>query len=316
MPIKIPDGLPASRILNRENVFIMNESRARTQDIRPLTIAILNLMPNKIETETMLLRLLGNTPLQVDVELLQTATYTSKNTAQDHLLTFYKTFQDVKDRKFDGLIITGAPVEKLAFEEVEYWEELCEIMEWSKTHVFSTLHICWGAQAALYYHYGIQKQETAEKIFGVFAHTLADHKHYLFQGYDDIFCAPHSRHAEIPAAEIQKNPRLSILSTSEKAGIYIVGSRNQRQFFITGHPEYDTDTLKKEYERDLSLPVPAPLPQNYFPENDPEKEPICRWKAHAALLFSNWLNYFVYQETPYDYIQTRMPEENEKSGKK
>lgn len=303
MPIKIQDGLPAHQILTRENVFIMNESRAASQDIRPLKIAILNLMPNKIETETQLLRLLGNTPLQTEVELLQTATYKSKNTSQEHLLKFYKTFEDVKHQKFDGLIITGAPVEKLPFEEVEYWEELCRIMEWSKTNVFSTLHICWGAQAALYYHYGIPKQETKEKVFGIFPHGLAVQNHYLFHGFDDVFYAPHSRHSDISISDIRKVPELSILSLSEDAGAYIIGTQNERQFFITGHPEYDTDTLKKEYERDLEAGLPISVPLNYFPGDDPKKIPLCRWKAHSSLLFSNWLNYFVYQETPYDYIQ-------------
>lgn len=302
MPIKIQDGLPARQILSRENVFIMNESRASSQDIRPLRIAVLNLMPNKIETETQLLRLLGNTPLQTEVELLQTATYKSKNTSQEHLLKFYKTFEEVKHQKFDGLIITGAPVEKLPYEEVEYWDELCRIMEWSKTNVFSTLHLCWGAQAALYYHYGIPKQETNGKIFGIFPHVLTDKNHYLFHGFDDVFYVPHSRNAAVSQADIRKTPELSVLSVSEEAGVYIVGSKNERQFFITGHPEYDTDTLKKEYERDLNAGLPMSMPVNYFPNDDPEETPLCRWKAHSSLLFSNWLNYFVYQETPYDYI--------------
>lgn len=311
MPIKIQDGLPAYQILSRENVFIMNESRASSQDIRPLKIAILNLMPNKIETETQLLRLLGNTPLQTEIELLQTASYKSKNTSQEHLLKFYKTFEDVKHLKFDGLIITGAPVEKLPYEDVEYWDELCRIMEWSKTNVFSTIHLCWGAQAALYYHYGVPKQETKEKVFGIFPHVLTDKNHYLFHGYDDIFYAPHSRHSEVSVADIQKIPELSVLSISEEAGAYIIGSKNGRQFFITGHPEYDTHTLKKEYERDSAAGLPVSMPVNYFPKGDPKETPLCRWKAHSSLLFSNWLNYFVYQETPYDYIQNLKNDEYE-----
>ena len=302
MPIKVPDELPARQILNQENVFIMNESRASSQDIRPLRIAVFNLMPNKIETETQLLRFLGNTPLQVELELLQPATYKSKNTSKGHLLKFYKTFEDVKEEKFDGLIITGAPVEKMPFEEVDYWKELCTILEWSKTNVFSTLHICWAAQAALYYHYGVSKYEEKEKIFGVFEHTAIDKNHYLLYGFDDVFNAPHSRYTGISEEEILKIPELSILSTSEKAGIYIVGSRDERQFFITGHPEYDRNTLKNEYERDKKAGLATAIPKNYFPNDDPLQEPICRWRSNSDLLFSNWLNYFVYQETPYDYV--------------
>jgi homoserine O-succinyltransferase len=302
MPIKVPDELPARRILNQENVFIMNESRASSQDIRPLRIAVLNLMPNKIETETQLLRFLGNTPLQVELELLQPATYKSKNTSEEHLLKFYKTFEDVKDEKFDGLIITGAPVEKMFFEDVDYWEELCAVMEWSKTNVFSTLHICWAAQAALYYHYKVPKYEENEKIFGVFEHTATENNHYLLYGFDDIFHVPHSRYTGISKEEIQKIPEISVLSTSNDAGIYIVGSRDERQFFITGHPEYDKNTLKNEYERDLKTGLNTAIPRNYFPNDDASKEPICCWRSNSGLLFSNWLNYFVYQETPFDYV--------------
>ena len=294
--------MPARRILNQENVFIMNESRASSQDIRPLRIAVFNLMPNKIETETQLLRFLGNTPLQVELELLQPATYKSKNTSAEHLLKFYKTFEDVKCEKFDGLIITGAPVEKMVFEDVDYWEELCAVMEWSKTNVFSTIHICWAAQAALYYHYGVSKHEFKEKIFGIFEHMAADKDHYLLYGADDVFYAPHSRYTGISDEEIQKIPELAVLSTSKDAGIYIVGSRDERQFFITGHPEYDKNTLKYEYERDQKAGLDTAVPKNYFPNDDVSKEPICLWRSNSGLLFSNWLNYFVYQETPFDYV--------------
>jgi len=302
MPIKIPNDLPAHQVLGTENIFIMRESRADTQDIRPLKILILNLMPKKIETETQLLRLLGNSPLQVDVELLQTATYTSKNTSQEHLFKFYKTFDDIKDQKFDGMIITGAPVEQMPFEAVDYWKELCAIIEWSKTHVFSTFYICWGAQAGLYYHYGIPKYPLEEKIFGIFPHTLTSSSHYLLFGFDDIFYAPHSRHTEIRAEDIAKVSDLVILSTSEEAGVYIVASKDGKQFYITGHSEYDRDTLAQEYFRDVNAKLPIKVPRNYFPGDDPSNPPPMRWRAHSNMLFSNWLNYFVYQRTPYDYI--------------
>ena len=302
MPIKIPNDLPAHQVLGTENIFIMRESRADTQDIRPLKILILNLMPKKIETETQLLRLLGNSPLQVDVELLQTATYTSKNTSQEHLFKFYKTFDDIKEQKFDGMIITGAPVEQMPFEAVDYWKELCAIIEWSKTHVFSTFYICWGAQAGLYYHYGIPKYPLEEKIFGIFPHTLTSSSHYLLFGFDDIFYAPHSRHTEIRAEDIAKVSDLVILSTSEEAGVYIVASKDGKQFYITGHSEYDRDTLAQEYFRDVNANLPIKVPRNYFPGDDPSNPPPMRWRAHSNMLFSNWLNYFVYQRTPYDYI--------------
>lgn len=303
MPIKIPADLPAKQVLNRENVFIMDENRALTQDIRPLRIAILNLMPKKIETETQLLRLLGNTPLQIEMELVQTASYTSRNTSQEHLLKFYKTFDDIRHQKFDGMIITGAPVEHLSFEEVEYWQELCEIMEWTRTNVFSTFHICWGAQAALYYHYGIPKHPLEKKMFGVFPHTLCDPGHTLLYGFDDIFYAPHSRHTEVRREDIDAHPELTVLSASEQAGVYIVASQEHNQFFITGHSEYDADTLAQEYFRDLDRGDPIELPVSYFPEDNPNNRPPMRWKAHSNLLFTNWLNYFVYQQTPYDYIE-------------
>lgn len=302
MPIMVPNELPARRILDAENVFIMQQSRAATQDIRPLRILILNLMPKKIETETQLLRLLGNTPLQVEVELLQTATYTSKNTSKEHLLQFYKTFEEVREQRFDGMIITGAPIEQMAFEEVDYWEELCEIMEWARSNVFSTYFICWGAQAALYYYYGIPKHSLPEKLFGVFKHTLCDPSHYLFYGFDDVFYAPHSRHTEIRAEDIEKHPDLRILSTSKEAGVYIVSSADSRQFFVTGHSEYDRDTLAQEYHRDIKANLPTQTPAHYFPADDDHNRPLFRWKAHANLLYSNWLNYFVYQQTPYDFI--------------
>ena len=303
MPIRIPNELPATRVLTRENIFVMTETRAQKQDIRPLEILLLNLMPTKIDTETQLSRLLGNTPLQVELTLLHTKTHQSKNTSPEHLLAFYKVFDDVKHKNFDGLIITGAPVEKLAFEEVEYWEELCEIMEWSKTHVHSTFHICWGAQAGLYYHYGVPKYPLDAKMFGVFEHTARDRKNMLFRGFDDAFFVPHSRHTEIRAEDVEKCPALEILSTSEKAGVYAVASRDGRQIFITGHSEYDPETLAKEYFRDLSQGKTIAVPENYFPDDNPEMPPFVRWRAHANLLYCNWLNYYVYQTTPYDLTE-------------
>jgi homoserine O-succinyltransferase len=278
----------------------MTETRAITQDIRPLKILIVNLMPKKIETETQFARLLGNTPLQVEPTLLHTSSHQSKNVAEEHLLAFYKTFKDVKHENFDGMIITGAPVEHLPFEEVEYWKELCEIMEWSKTHVHSTLHICWGAQAGLYYHYGIQKQAVDKKLFGVFPHNVDYQSSILFRGFDDVFYVPQSRHTTVLEEDVKKVSALKILASSKQTGVYAVSSKNGRQIFITGHSEYDADTLKNEYFRDLSQGKPIEIPYNYFPNNDPSKPPIVTWRAHANLLFSNWLNYFVYQSTPYD----------------
>ncbi len=300
MPIRIPNELPATKTLAEENIFVMTETRAQTQDIRPLQIAVLNLMPTKIDTETQLSRLLGNSPLQVELTLLHTKTHKSKNTSEEHLLAFYKTFDDVKDKNFDGLIITGAPVEQMAFEEVEYWGELCEIMEWSKTHVHSTFHICWGAQAALYYHYGIKKYPLKEKMFGVFEHTVLDRKSMLFRGFDDTFFVPHSRHTEVREEDIAACPALTVLSVSPKAGVYAVKAKEGRQIFITGHSEYDPDTLAKEFFRDLSQGKPIRVPENYFPNDNHENPPLVLWRAHANLLYSNWLNYFVYQTTPYD----------------
>ncbi len=300
MPIKIPNDLPAVKTLEGENIFVMTEKRAITQDIRPLKILLLNLMPKKIETETQLSRLLGNSPLQVDLELIHTKSHQSKNTSAEHLFTFYKTFEDVKHLTFDGMIITGAPVEHLPFNEVEYWEELCEIMEWSKTHVHSTLHICWGAQAGLYYHYGIDKKPLDKKMFGIFPHKTDYKQSILFRGFDDVFMVPHSRHTTVLREDIKAVKGLKILASSDIAGIFAVSNKGGRQIFITGHPEYDSDTLKNEYLRDLGEGKPIEIPVNYFPNDDATKPPLVSWRSHANLLYSNWLNYFVYQTTPYD----------------
>ncbi|MBR6703330.1 MAG: homoserine O-succinyltransferase [Clostridia bacterium] len=300
MPIKIPNDLPAVKTLQEENIFVMTETRAITQDIRPLRILILNLMPKKIETETQLARLLGNTPLQVEPTLIRTSSHQSKNVAQEHLLAFYKTFEDVKHENFDGMIITGAPVEHMDFEEVEYWQELSEIMEWSKSHVHSTLHICWASQAGLYYHYGINKHQTPEKIFGVFPHEVEYKSSILFRGFDDTFMVPQSRHTTVLREDIEKVKELKILASSKKAGVYAVSTKNGRQIFITGHSEYDADTLQNEYLRDISQGKKCNIPENYYPDDNPNNPPLVTWRAHAHLLFSNWLNYFVYQSTPYD----------------
>ena len=302
MPIRIPNDLPAAGILQQENIFVMPQDRAMTQDIRPLEIVLLNLMPTKIVTETQLSRLLGNTPLQVNLELMHTTSHVSKNTSAEHMLTFYKSFEELKHRKFDGMIITGAPVEKLEFEEVDYWPELCEIMEWSKTHVHSTFHICWGAQAGLYYHYGIQKHPLDEKLFGVFPHKVDHPKAILLRGFDDVFYAPHSRHTTVLREDIEKVWDLRIIASSEEAGVYAVQTKFGRQIFVTGHSEYDRDTLKTEYLRDKNLGLPIKPPVNYFPNDDDTQDPVVRWRGHANLLFSNWLNYFVYQTTPYDIM--------------
>ena len=300
MPIKIPNELPATKTLFDENIFAITETRALTQDIRPLQIVILNLMPTKIETETQLARMLGNTPLQVDIELIHTATHKSKNVDSDHLLSFYKTFDEIKHRKFDGMIITGAPVEHLEFEEVAYWDELCEIMEWTKTNVTSTFHICWGAQAGLYYHYGIKKYPLPQKYFGIFKHTLDYKRSMLFRGSDDEFWVPQSRHTTIRREDVEAVEALKILSSSEETGVYAIATDKGRQIFITGHSEYDRDTLKKEYLRDKNLGKPIDLPKNYFPDDDDTKDPVIKWRSHSSLLYSNWLNYFVYQTTPYN----------------
>ena len=300
MPIKIDDRLPAKESLEKENIFVMTQSRAQGQDIRPLKILILNLMPTKVETETQLLRLLGNTPLQVDIELLQTATHKAKHTDEDHMLMFYKTFEEVKDKKYDGMIVTGAPVELLEFEEVDYWPELCEIFEWSKTNVYSTFHICWGAQAALYYHYGIPKHKLPEKMFGVYPHKPLDLYHPLLRGFDDCYNVPQSRHTETRFNDIALCKDLQILSYSEISGIHLISDLDCRKFFATGHSEYDADTLAKEYFRDKEKGLAIQLPYNYFPDNDPTQTPILTWRNVGTLMFTNWLNYFVYQKTPYD----------------
>ncbi len=305
MPIRIPNDLPAVKTLNDENIFVMTETRAITQDIRPLKILLLNLMPKKIETETQLSRLLGNSPLQVELELIHTKSHKSKNTSAEHLLAFYKTFDDVKHKTFDGLIITGAPVENMLFEEVTYWDELCEIMEWSKTHVQSTFHICWGAQAGLYYHFGIEKKPLDKKMFGVFKHKADYKKSILLRGFDDEFMVPHSRHTTVDVEDIKKVPEIKILASSEEAGVYAMATAEGRQIFITGHSEYDANTLANEYFRDLGEGKPIEIPKNYFPDDNPENEPIVTWRSHANLLYSNWLNYFVYQTTPYDIEQIK-----------
>ena len=300
MPIKIPNDLPAAEILSGENIFIMTEERARRQDIRELQIVILNLMPLKIVTETQILRLLGNSPLQVDICLLHIKEHISKNTPTEHLSRFYNTFEEIKHKKFDGMIITGAPVEHLEYEEICYWTELQEIMEWSRSNVFSTLHICVAAQAGLYYHYGIKKHPLSAKMFGVFPHGACIKNVPLLRGFDDCFFAPHSRHTEIRRKDIEKVPGLEILSESKEAGVYIVAEKSGRQVFVTGHSEYDPDTLKAEYERDINKGLDMAVPKKYFPDDDPLKPPLVNWRSHATLLFANWLNYNVYQETPYD----------------
>ena len=300
MPIKIPTALPATEVLQSENIFVITETRAVTQDIRPLRIAVLNLMPTKIVTETQLARLLGNTPLQVELELLKTATHKAKNTSEEHMISFYRTFDEVRDMKFDGLIITGAPVENMEFEEVEYWDELCEIMEWSKTHVTSTFHICWGAQAGLYYHYGIKKYPLEKKLSGVYKHHTVHKNPILLRGFDDEFYVPHSRHTTVRREDIANDPRLKILAESDEAGVYAVSNHGGSQVFITGHSEYDRDTLKREYMRDKAAGLDPHVPENYFPDDDPTKEPVVKWRGHANLIYSNWLNYHVYQTTPYD----------------
>ena len=305
MPIKIPNALPATETLQNENIFVITETRAITQDIRPLRIAILNLMPTKITTETQLARLLGNSPLQVELELLHTATHKARNTSSEHMLAFYRTWEDVKHEKFDGLIITGAPVEKMDFSEVAYWDELCAIMEWSKTHVTSTLHICWGALAGLYYHYGIEKQELPEKLSGIFPHKKDRKTAILLRGFDDCFPAPHSRYMTVNRWDVEAVPELKILASGveDRVGVYAVSNQGGSRIFITGHPEYDGNTLKTEYLRDKAAGIDPAMPENYFPEDDETKEPCVTWRSHANLLYSNWLNYFVYQTTPYDIQQ-------------
>ncbi|MCF8564290.1 homoserine O-succinyltransferase [Alicyclobacillus tolerans] len=306
MPIKLPDGLPARAILEQEHVFVMDENRAFHQDIRPLKIVILNLMPMKQVTETQLLRLLGNTPLQVEITLLRMASHESKNTPEEHLSSFYSTFPDIERQNYDGMIITGAPIEHLSFEEVGYWAELQRIMDWSRTHVTSTMHICWGAQAGLYHHYGIPKHPLEEKMFGVFEHTINEEMP-LVRGFDESFLAPHSRHTEVRREDILSVPELRIISESEEAGVYIAARPDGRQIFVTGHSEYDYDTLLNEYQRDRDRGMEIRVPKNYFPNDDPTKRPLHNWRSHAYLIFSNWLNYYVYQETPYDLSQIGRP---------
>ncbi|MBS7368962.1 MAG: homoserine O-succinyltransferase [Oscillospiraceae bacterium] len=300
MPVKIADGLPAQSVLENEHIFIMTEHRALHQDIRPLKIGILNLMPTKIATETQILRSLSNTPLQIEITLVQTGSYIGKNTSLEHLVEFYKTFDDIKDENFDGFIITGAPVEHLEFEDVAYWDELCRIMDWTKTHVHSTFHICWAAQAALYYHYGIPKYPLPEKMFGIFPHRMITPKSRLFRGFDSVFYVPHSRHTEVRAEDIEKVPDLKIMAVSDEAGVYAVCSEDSKQFFITGHSEYDADTLDSEYRRDLEKGMNPNIPKHYYPDDNPDNPPIMNWRAHSTLLYTNWLNYFVYQTTPFD----------------
>ena len=305
MPIKIPGDLPAAKTLREENIFVMDNERAETQNIRPLRILVLNLMPTKITTETQLARLLGNTPLQIEMDLLSVHRI-PKNTAKEHMIAFYQTFDDVKKYFYDGMVITGAPVEQMPFEEVDYWQELCEIMKWSRSHVYSTLHICWGAQAGLYYHYGIEKIPLEKKMFGIFRHRVTHKGSILFRGFDDVFLAPHSRHTSVNREQILAEPRLKILAESEEAGVYAVSTDGGRQIFITGHSEYDADTLAKEYFRDKNAGLPIELPKNYFPDDDDTGTPLCTWRSGANLLFSNWLNYFAYQATPYQ-VDTILP---------
>ena len=302
MPIQIPNDLPAAGILQQENIFVMKQTRAETQHIRPLEIVLLNLMPTKIVTETQLSRVLGNTPLQVHLELMMMSTHKSKNTSQEHLLTFYKTFDELKERKFDGMVITGAPVELMDFEQVDYWQELTQIMEWSKTHVHSTFHICWAAQAGLYYHYGVNKYTLPKKLFGVYPHKADYKRSILLRGFDDEFWVPHSRHTSIHREDIEKVPGLKILASSEEAGVYAVMNKEGRQIFVTGHSEYDPETLQNEYLRDKNLGLDIQVPANYYPNNDDTRPPVVRWRGHGNLLYSNWLNYFVYQTTPYDIM--------------
>lgn len=304
MPIRIPDSLPARAVLEGENIFVMTEHRALHQDIRPLRVLILNLMPTKIVTETQLLRKLSNTPLQIHVNLLRTSSYRSQHTDSDHLESFYTTFDQIKHEKYDGMIITGAPVENMEFEQVDYWQELCDIMEWTKNHVFSTLHICWGAQAGLYYHYGVEKRSLPQKLFGVYKHRVLKPNSPLFRGFDDFFYAPNSRYTEVWEDDICQSAELELIATSQEAGVYAVKSQDSRHFFVLGHPEYDPDTLAKEYWRDIEKGLDIGVPAHYFPNDDPLNPPVVRWRSAGQLLYTNWLNYYVYQTTPYhlEYI--------------
>ena len=302
MPIRIPDALPATEVLESENIFVMTEHRAIHQDIRPLRVLILNLMPLKIETETQILRKLSNTPLQVEVDLLQTVTHKATHVPPKHMESFYVDLDDIRNKRYDGMIVTGAPVEKLPFEDVDYWPELCDIFEWAKTNVFSTLYLCWGAQAGLYYHYGIQKKALPEKLFGVYPHHADYKRAILLRGFDDEFWIPHSRHTTVERADIEAVPGLKILASSPDAGVYAAMNKEGRQIFVIGHAEYDADTLEKEYLRDKAQGLPIHVPANYYPNDDDTQRPVVRWRGHAHLLFSNWLNYFVYQTTPYDIM--------------
>ena len=304
MPIRVQNDLPVKEILEQENIFVMDEHRATHQDIRPIRIGLLNLMPLKEDTELQILRSMSNTPLQIDVVFINVSSHQSKNTSTSHLNKFYLPFRDVRDQKFDGFIITGAPVEQMPFEEVDYWEELTEIMEWTKTHVTSTLHLCWGAQAALYYHYGIDKVPLEKKLFGVFRHRVLNRKIPLVSGFDDVFLAPHSRHTDVPADRIRADGRITILAESEKAGAFLSMAQDGRQIFVMGHPEYDRVTLDGEYKRDLSKGLPIEMPENYYPDDDPQNKPLLTWRAHGNNLYTNWLNYYVYQVTPYNMIGT------------
>lgn len=306
MPIKIPDGLPAHHILESENIFVMTEQRAIKQDIRPLSVLILNLMPNKIVTETQLLRKLSNTPLQVEVDLLYTESHIPQHVDTSHLNRFYTSFSEIKDKRYDGMIITGAPVETMQFEDVDYWPELCKIMEWSKTHVYSTLHICWGAQAALYYHYGISKHTLPHKISGVYKHSVLDPLEPIFRGFDEIFYVPHSRHTCVYIEDVAACPDLRLLATSAEAGLFMAANKNGRQFFIMGHPEYDSNTLGDEYRRDINKGMDVPVPTHYFPGDNPNAPPVVTWRSYAQLLYTNWLNYYVYQSTPYDFTHLEL----------
>ncbi|MBQ8674284.1 MAG: homoserine O-succinyltransferase [Bacteroides sp.] len=300
MPLNLPDKLPAIELLKEENIFVISHSRARRQDIRPLRIVILNLMPLKITTETDLVRLLSNTPLQVEIQFMKIKSHTSKNTPVEHMKTFYTDFDQLRHEKFDGMIVTGAPVEHMDFEEVNYWGEIMEIFDWSRTHVTSTLYICWAAQAGLYHHYGVPKYHLEEKMFGIFEHRPLHPLHPIFRGFDDAFCVPHSRHTEVRKEDILRVPELTLLSESAEAGVHLVMARGGREFFVTGHSEYSPLTLDAEYRRDLAKGLPIGMPRNYYVDNDPAKGVKVSWRAHANLLFSNWLNYFVYQETPYN----------------
>lgn len=303
MPIRIPDSLPATSILEGENIFVMTEHRALHQDIRPLRVLLLNLMPTKVETENQILRKLSNTPLQVEIDLLYTASHIPKNTSEEHLESFYVSLDEIRDRKYDGMIITGAPVEHIEFEDLDYWPELAEIMDWSKTHVFSTFHICWGAEAGLYYHYGIQKHPLGKKMSGVFEHRVVKTTSPLVRGFDDVFMAPHSHFYSVDPVDVENDERLEVIATSDEAGLYLVKSVDSRHFFVFGHSEYDTDTLKGEYFRDLEKGMDPEVPAHYFPDDDPTREPLSTWRAEGSLLYTNWLNYYVYQATPYDIDQ-------------